>query len=850
MLKDITLLYVEDEADILEEIEFFLKKKVKTVYTALNGEEGLASFQKYRPDLVITDIQMPRLDGLGMIEKIREVDGDVPIIITSAYNESDFLLRAINLGVDSYLLKPIRLSELMKKIDKLIEPIRLRKDLLQRNHDLYDLNVRLEDEVVYRTMGMEKERNLIKTIIDTIPASIFWKDKNFVYRGVNRYFFEKFGFKDSSAIIGKTDNDLFQKDQAQMYSENDKTIVDSKKQKLGYEVAEHHKDGSISYFLTSKVPLFNEEMKVDGIVGISQDITEKKESELKLQESEASLAVAQKIANLGNWKWNIATNELSWSDEVFRIFGEVPQSFEPTYKKFLSYLPEWERHRVEQAVNDKLEDDENSYDIVHKVVRKDGAERYVREMGIVFRDAEGMPMQMIGIVLDVTQQVEDEQKLTEQKNALAHQAHHDALTGLPNRVLFNDRLEQAISKAKRNNEQVAVFFIDLDHFKQINDSMGHDVGDEVLKIFAKRLSESVREEDTLSRMGGDEFMVMMEALPRPQSASVVAQKIITAMMEPLLLAGQVLYLTSSMGISIYPQDGENTQMLIRNADTAMYKAKSEGRNTYHFYTMQMTELAFERVLMESNLRRAIEHEEFVVFYQPQIDALTDTIIGMEALVRWQHPEMGMVSPAKFIPLAEETGLIVQIDQWMMKAAMKQMKHWYEEGLSPGCIALNLSITHLMHEGFIENLQQTLEESGCESKHIEMEVTEGQMMKNPQKSVSILRRIGALGISLAIDDFGTGYSSLSYLKRLPVNKLKIDQSFVRGLPDDEEDVAITKAVIVLAKSMHLNVIAEGVETTRQRDFLLDNGCSNIQGYLYAEPLPAKEMTRMLEEKLKN
>lgn len=845
LLEDISVLYVEDEIDILKEIEFFLEKRVKHIYTAMNGEEGLLAAKKFGPDVILTDVQMPRLDGLGMIKKIREYDEETPIIITSAYNESDFLLRAINMGVDSYLMKPFDLRELLGKIQKVVEPLQLKRDLLRRNHDLYDLTVKLEDEVVYRTQRLEKERKLIKTIIDVIPANISWKDVRLAYQGANRYFLEEHGLTSDQDVIGSVDSDLYSKEKGLSIIQDDKKVIQSKRARLSYEETIMEDGKPPRYLLSSKVPLVNKRMEVEGIVSISQDITEQKAAQLRLKESQESLAEAQKIAHLGNWNWDLLHDKVRWNDELFRIFGEEPQSFTPTYERFLSYLSKNERHKVEQAIAKKLVDPETPYDMVHEIMHTDGTIHYVHEMGKVIYDEEGLALHMIGTALDVTKQVEDERRLMEQKNALAHQAHHDALTGLPNRVLFTDRLEQAINKAKRNSEQLAVFFIDLDHFKQINDSLGHEVGDEVLKVFAKRLHECVREEDTLSRMGGDEFMVIMEDLPRLQASSIVAQKIMSVMERPLHLAGKTLYLTSSIGISVYPQDGENSAVLVRNADAAMYKAKSEGRNTYQFYTMEMTELAFERVLMETNLRRAIEQEEFVVYYQPQVDARSDEIVSMEALVRWEHPELGQVRPAKFIPLAVDTGMITQLDAWVMKTAMSQMRQWRDEGLAPGRVALNLSMQHIMKATFIEELDQMLLASGCDSKNVELEITESQLMKDPQASANILRAISDRGISLAIDDFGTGYSSLYYLKHLPVDKLKLDLSFVRDLPDDEEDVAVAQAVIALASSLGIRVIAEGVETTRQRDFLVANGCHDLQGYLYKKPMIAEEMTDLLK-----
>ena len=452
---------------------------------------------------------------------------------------------------------------------------------------------------------------------------------------------------------------------------------------------------------------------------------------------------------------------------------------------------------------------------------------------------------MTGTVLDVTDRIKNEQLLLAQKNALAHQVHHDALTGLPNRLLFNDRLEHAISKAKSNNKQIAVFFIDLDHFKEINDSMGHDVGDEVLKIFAKRLTGSARGEDTLARMGGDEFMLIMEDVHGTQSASIVADKIIESVKTSILINEKSLYLTASIGISIYPQNGEDSYALIKNADTAMYRAKDKGRNNYQFYTEQMTRLVLQRLSMETDLRHALKHEEFVVYYQPQLNALTNSITGMEALIRWNHPAEGLIAPGRFLPLAEETGLIVEMDRWVMKTALIQMKEWHLQGYQPGKIALNLSMKHLQAKDIIPKLKELVKKCNYSSTNIELEITETEMMKDPEASISTLHKISNMGISIAIDDFGTGYSSLSYLQRLPIDKLKIDKSFIRDIIDN--NTSIIKTIIALAQNMNLEVISEGVETQEQSEFLVNNGCNNIQGYYFAKPMPADKMKEFLDNR---
>ncbi len=467
----------------------------------------------------------------------------------------------------------------------------------------------------------------------------------------------------------------------------------------------------------------------------------------------------------------------------------------------------------------------------------------------LIKDEKGNVIGLVGYSQDITKRKKAEAELLKQKDILDHQAHHDALTGLANRILFNDRLEQSLKKAKRSNTKIAVLFIDLDHFKEINDSLGHAVGDDILKIIASRLNGAIRNEDSIARLGGDEFVVMIDSLTQGQNASLLAQKILTVLAEPITLEGHILYVSSSIGISIYPDDGTNINDLLKFADAAMYKAKDEGRNNFQFYSSEMTELAFERVVMEASLRAALKNDDFLVYYQPQMDAKNDKLVGMEALVRWNHESMGIISPAKFIPLAETTGLIVELDQFVMRTAMKQMVRWYKNGLNPGKLALNLAVKQLQKKDFIDTLQNMLSETECKAEWVELEVTEGKIMNNPEEAIVVLNQISDIGIELAIDDFGTGYSSLSYIKKLPIHKLKIDQSFIRDLPNDIEDAAITKAVISLTQNLNLKVIAEGVETVEQKEFLLKYGCDYIQGYFYSKPVDTDTMTEILTKGFK-
>ncbi|MDY6978818.1 MAG: EAL domain-containing protein [Pseudomonadota bacterium] len=732
-----------------------------------------------------------------------------------------------------------------------------------------------------------------------------------------------------------------------------------------------------------------------------------------LQRVKDSLTTAQKIAHLGNWEWNLVSDEVRWSDEVYRILGLQPGSCQPGLEKLLSYLPETEREKTRAIIESSVAN-ETPFEIENTLVRPDDSICYVRQVGAIHNDLIDESRVLLGTILDITtikhneiQELERLSKLERYQDALyewsrvdykdlqqaiematdisAHtlgvsrvsiwlfnddyseilcqnmyildqghtrgqtlkrqefpvyfkaldtgkmivandarndertrefldsylvvnnihsmldtpilyagkvmgvvchehtgtvrewsaqdlefssaiastvslsleiqkrreiekqyeyQAYHDSLTNLPNRTLFHDRLDQAIKLAARSNTRIAILFLDFDNFKEINDSLGHAAGDQVLINIADRLQCNVREADTIARLGGDEFILIMGNFTDTQHIHDVVFKLFNLLKQPITVDNHDIYITSSIGISIYPDDGENTDTLLRNADAAMYKAKDLGRNSFQFYTHDMTERAFERVLMETNLRRALDNHEFEVYYQPQFDADTGQLIGMEALVRWNHPELGMVSPAEFIPAAEETGLIVPIDRWVMQEASRQIVRWYESGLQPGQLAINMAANQLDQADLIETIHNILEASACQPQWLCFEITESQIMKHPEKAISILRKINSLGIELAVDDFGTGYSSLTYLKRLPVDKLKIDQAFIHDAPDDEEDVAIVQAIIALARSLRLRVIAEGVETFAQRDFLLAQGCQQMQGFLYARPMSATDMEQLL------
>ncbi len=440
--------------------------------------------------------------------------------------------------------------------------------------------------------------------------------------------------------------------------------------------------------------------------------------------------------------------------------------------------------------------------------------------------------------VDVTQLHEVQQKLR-------HQAYHDTLTGLPNRALFDVRLEQAVVNANMHHECFALFFIDLDNFKQINDTLGHSIGDNVLRIIAERLSGSIKEYDTLARLGGDEFIIILQHIRSSEDIEMIASRILTALSPSIKTKMHDLHISASIGISRYPKDSENGEDLLKFADTAMYKAKEAGKAQFQFYSSTMTHHAIERAMIEADMHTALEKGEFEVYYQPQVDMDGQRIYGLEALLRWKHPKQGMIPPDRFIPVAEATNMIQPLGEFVLHQAMRQIRSWHEKGLQPGILAINLSIQQLEDKTFLSKLSDAIDEAGFDIPRLELEITESQMMRDPERSIEALKKISGMGIEIAIDDFGTGYSSLAYLKRLPVSKLKIDKSFVADLPYDEEDSAIIDAVMALGKSMKLAIIAEGVEVKEQADYLKEKGCRYLQGYYFAKPLPADEVEKFLK-----
>ena len=500
-------------------------------------------------------------------------------------------------------------------------------------------------------------------------------------------------------------------------------------------------------------------------------------------------------------------------------------------------FPHIVEQRVDELLQRALDGETVSSPDVHYYVPTTGRQGWVSAVYRPYVDASEQIVGVVALIRDITERKEAEQQIE-------YQAYHDALTGLANRNLFQEHLSLALALAQRRDKRVAVLFLDLDHFKVVNDSLGHSIGDALLQEVGQRLRSAVRDGDTVARVGGDEFTIVLQELMRPQDAAVVAQNVLRRIAEPMEISGHRLFVTASIGITLFPDDGEDAETLLKNADSAMYRAKADGRNTYQMSTRELSRATHERMTVENGLHLALEAGEFALLYQPQIDVETMTVVGMEALLRWKHPERGVILPEEFISVAEERGLILPIGDWVLRQACLDVRRFHDRGLTHFRVAVNLSARQFRDPALGATVASALRDSGIRPETLELEITESVAMENVQLTMTALEEFRAAGVAIAIDDFGTGHSSLSYLKRFPLDALKIDRTFVTDLPDSFEDAAIVSSVIQLANGLGLRVVAEGVETVEQLQFLKDAGCREVQGFYFCTPVAIEKLEALV------
>jgi diguanylate cyclase (GGDEF)-like protein/PAS domain S-box-containing protein len=682
--------------------------------------------------------------------------------------------------------------------------------------------------------GLREQLSFIQQLIEAVPQPIFFKDTDGRYLGVNSAWERFFGIP-REQFIGKSVFELYPHNQelARRHHAKDQELFNAPGSQT-YEAAIVGADTRVHHTIYSKATFNKSDGTVAGLIGTITDVSGLKEAESALRESEARFRDLTELSS--DWYWeqdaDLRFTQISSKVHEFSLGAEEDIGRARWEISRMQMTEEqWRPHRAVLAARRSFQD------FVYQRLDVHGELRTISVSGRPIFDEMGRFQGYRGTGRDITEQRRAEEQIR-------HMAQHDALTELPNRMLLHDRIGQAIAQAQRNRGVLALLFIDLDRFKTVNDSLGHPVGDRLLRNVAERLGACTRGSDTIARIGGDEFVVLLSDLDQPQDARHVAQKVLDVLAEPVTVSGHELKVTPSIGICAYPHDGEDVETLMRNADTAMYHAKQMGRNNYQFFTQAMNDAAQERLQLENDLRHAVERDEFVLHFQPILDVKTGAILGAEALVRWRHPERGMVPPSEFIAAAEETGLIGPLGEWVLTHACTQVRAWQTAGYPELHVSVNSSAQQFQRPGFVEAVRRILRETALPPRCLELEVTESVIIQHSQEVLDRFQSLEDMGVRVSIDDFGTGYSSLSYLKRIAVHQLKIDQSFVRDIHSDPDDAAIVSAVIAIAHSLGLEVVAEGVETPEQLAYLKSLGCDAAQGYYFSRPLPPEEFERLL------
>ena len=770
-------------------------------------------------DVVLLDLTLPDGQGIEVFDQVYKVVPNALIIVLSIASDEGTATHAVQRGAQDYFVK--------NHVDSHWLPRALRY-LMERKATLAALKL---SEERFRAMS------------DTSPLGIFVSDTlgdcvytNAAYHTISGLTFEQ--------ALGTRWSEAIHPDDRQ------RVLAEWRSAAKGHELFQTEyrfltQDKGIVWTRVSSAPMLDGTSPY-GRVKTVENISERKAAELRLLMAEEALFEEKERAQVtldsigdavlttdlnGNLTYlnRVAESMTGWSNcdalgkplaQVFNIIdGATHQvALNPALQAIKA------NRKVGLVANCVL-------------VRRDGFESAIEDSAAPIHNRDGQTSGAVIVFHDVSETRAMALKMS-------HLAQHDFLTGLPNRILLTERLSQAIGSAQRHRKQVALLFLDLDYFKNVNDSLGHALGDQLLQSVAERLAGNVRATDTVCRQGGDEFVILLAEIAQPQDAAIIAEKLLAAFLELHLVGGQELHITLSIGISVYPDDGLDLDTILQNADTAMYHAKASGRNNYQFFRSDMNTRAVRRLQIEGNMRRALKQGEFLLYYQPQIDLATGVITGCEALIRWQDPDIGLVSPGQFIPVAEECGLIVPIGRWVLREACRQLKSWQEAGLRVVPVAVNISAVEFRHKNFIGELVLILRETGLAPDCLELELTESILMHDVETSMTTLDAIKKMGVNLAIDDFGTGYSSLSYLKRFPIDTLKIDQSFVRDIATDVDDATIVSAVIGMGRNLNHRVIAEGVETLEQYTFLNTRQCPEGQGFLFGKPMVAEEFAQLL------
>ena len=807
----IRILVADDDATARLLMCAALKKSGFEVSVAVDGEDALRQFRASRCDMVMLDVEMPGLSGYEVCAALREEAGDeLPIVMVTGMEDIQSIERAYQSGATDFIAKPINWSLLGHRV----------RYLFRAYLALLDLRA-------------AKERNA--AILNAIPDTLFRMNNAGLVleaRDAARTTHQDAplpGHELSRSYPVEIAQHLIEK----MHHARESGTV----QNFDFSLQDERGEGQ--YFETRVAMIDAQEA-----ICLVRDITGRKRAEVALGRSRAKLQQAQAVARLGSWHLNMETKSLELSPETYRIFG-LAEDTDVSYELFLSLVHPDDAGAVKRAWDAALTG--QPYCTEHRI-QVNGRVGWMLEQAELEFSADGVLVGAVGTVQDVTDRKETE-------NRIFRLAYFDSLTGLPNRQSFLERVGREVKRAQQSGKKVGILFMDLDGFKNINDTMGHNAGDLILQWAADRLHQGIRPSDAVSRakdmagevelarLGGDEFTALILDIGHPEDAWVVAHRLRDLMRRPFVLDGREVVLTTRIGIAVYPDDGDDAATLLKHADTAMYHAKEKGRDNCQFYSASLTRQAMQRLNLESNLRLALERGEFSLVYQPQFDLEAGRVLSVEALIRWKHPEQGMIPPMDFIPLAEENGLIVPIGEWVLHTACAAAADWQRAGYGLR-VAVNLSPMQFKDPNLVQAVFAALSRTGLSPALLELEVTEGAVMEDSGATLATLNALRTGGVHVALDDFGTGYSSMSYLKRMPLNNLKVDQSFVKGLADDPENQAIVRAILSLAKSLGFSVTAEGVETLEQAQALKRMACDTLQGYYFSRPVPASDIPALL------
>lgn len=779
------------------------------VEEASDGQAALEIFQRSKPAIVVSDVLMPIMDGFTLCKEIRNLpEGEfTPILMVTGLDDLDSVQKAYDVGATDFIVKPFNWLVLCQRVKHMARVRRLTDDL-------------------------QKGERKIRALLDAIPDAMFRIDKEGLILEAKESREVQFA-RPLPSLVGQKIFETMPLATARNLLEASERVLGQ----LGTETYEYQLmiNGSRRDLEARLVASGEEEILI-----IVRDITERARAEKELRESRERYELATLGANDGLWDWNMKTNEVFYSSRWKSMLGFDDDEIGSSSEEWFGRIHPDGIEQVKILVNAHAEGITPHFETEHQVLHKDGTYRWVLARGLAVRDESGKPCRMAGSLTDIT----DRRRAQDQ---LLHDAFYDPLTGLPNRSLLVNRLEHALRRTKRSQTYLfAILFLDLDRFKNVNDSLGHLCGDRLLVEVGRRLTSCVRAEDTVARIGGDEFVILLDNIPAAESATAAVARIEKKLSVPVTLDGHDVFSPASIGVAIGSSTYERAEDVLRDADIAVYRAKALGRARHVLFDPLMYQKAVAVLELENDLRRAIEGGEFFLNYQPIVELDTGTVVSLETLVRWQHPERGLIPPGDFIPLAEETGLIIEIGEWVLKAACAQLRRWKEAGRASIRVAVNVSGRQLKLPDFPDFVRNLLQENGLSPDLLEFEITETVLMDNLEQANSMLDQLTRLGIRLSLDDFGTGYSSLGYLQQFPVDRLKIDRSFIIKIGQPNENTQIVQAILNMASGLGLDVVAEGVETAQAVSRLKSMGCAFGQGFYFARPGTAEEITPLLPD----